>query len=91
MNFLAVMWGISNGLLPENTIRYTENLKKKAGCIGTGDIKWEQRRPDLRLEDSGKKAILLVNMACPRRVCKRKIRKNVKSTSSFVLSYEKEN
>ena len=39
LNFLAVMWGISNGLIPEDTIRYTENLKKKAGCIRTGDIK----------------------------------------------------
>ena len=76
LKVLAVRWAVDNGLLPEGTKWYTEKWEK--GKVITNNGKklywdWEHkmrisctaRRPDLTLEDSRKKEILLVDMACP--------------------------
>ena len=69
---LAVKWAVENGLLPENTkcLQGTGNAEKWLKRIetllelGTSNdcIK---HRPDLKLEVTSKKTILLIDMACP--------------------------
>ena len=73
---LAVKWATENGLLPEHTKLCTTNWER--GKVIEKDGKklfwdWEHpmrtdgiaRRPDLTLEDTSKKTILLIDMACP--------------------------
>ena len=72
----AVKWAVENGLLPEETKWYAVNWER--GKVIKDDGKklywdWEYRmrtsciarRPDLTLEDTAKKTILLIDMACP--------------------------
>ena len=76
LKVLAVKWAVENGLLPEDTKWYT--TKWERGQVIEKDGKklfwdWEHpmrtdciaRRPDLTLEDTSKKTILLIDMACP--------------------------
>ena len=72
---LAVKRAIKNGLLPEETKWYAVNWE--CGKVTENDGKnlywdWEHRmrtnciarKPDLTLEDTAKKTILLIDMAC---------------------------
>ena len=76
LKVLAVKWAVENGLLPEETKWYAVNWE--CGKVIENNGKklywdWEHRmrtnciakRPDLTLEDTGKKTILLIDMACP--------------------------
>ena len=76
LKVLAVKWAIENGLLPAETKWYAE--KWQSGKITESGGKklywnWEHRmrtenthrRPDLTLEDTTNKTILLIDMACP--------------------------
>ena len=69
-------WAIENGLLPEDAKWYTQQWER--GKVIEKDGKklfwdWEHRmrtkcvarRPDLTLEDTSKKLIMLIDMACP--------------------------
>ena len=76
LRVLAVTWASESGLLPENVKWYIEKWER--GKVSENNVKklywdWEHRmrisctarRPDLTLEDTEKKMILLVDMACP--------------------------
>ena len=76
LKVLAVKWATENGLLPKDTKWYT--TKWELGKVTEKDGKklfwdWKHpmrtdgiaRRPDLTLEDTSKKTILLIDMACP--------------------------
>ena len=76
MKGLAVKWATENGLLPKDTKWYTTNWERRKVIEKNGKKlfwDWEHpmrtdgitRRPDLALEDTSKKAILLIDMACP--------------------------
>ena len=75
LKVLAVKWATENGLLPKDTKWYTTNWER--GKVIGKDGKelfwdWEYpirtdciaRRPELTLEDTSKKKILLIAMAC---------------------------
>ena len=76
LNVLAVKWATENGLLPKDTNWYI--TKWERGKVIEKDGKklfwdWDYpmrtdgiaRRQDLTLEDTSKKTILLIDMACP--------------------------
>ena len=76
LKVLAVKWAIDNGLLPEGTKWYKEKWEKGKVIEGNGKKlywDWEHRmrvscvarRPDLTIEDSEKKIIMIIDMACP--------------------------
>ena len=76
LKVLAVKWASENGLLPENFKWYREKWERGKVLENNGKKlywDWEHRmwnsctarRPDLTLEDTEKKMILLVDMACP--------------------------
>ena len=76
LKVLAVKWAIENGLLAQNTKWYAEKWERRKVLENNGKKlywDWEHRmrtnyiarRPDLTLEDSVKKTILLIDMACP--------------------------
>jgi hypothetical protein len=76
LKVLAVQWAIDNGLLPKGTKWYTEKWERGKVIANNGKKlywDWEHRmrtsctarRPDLTLEDSRKKEIMLIDMACP--------------------------
>ena len=73
---LAAKWAIENGLLPKEAKWYATNWER--GKVIEKDGKklfwdWEHsirtdciaRRPDLTVEDTSKKTILLIDMVCP--------------------------
>ena len=75
LKVLAVKWATENGLLPKDTKWYT--MKWERGKVIEKDGKklfwdWEHPmrtdciacRPELTLEDTSKKTILLIDMAC---------------------------
>ena len=73
---LAVKWAMENGLLPEGTKWYEikwEHRKVIENCGKKLLWDWEHlmktnctvRRPDLMLENTVKRTIMLVDMACP--------------------------
>ena len=73
---LAVKWATENGLLPKDTKWYTTNWERGKRIEKDGKkIFWDweysmrtdgiARRPDLTLEDTSKKTILLIDTACP--------------------------
>ena len=75
LKVLAVKWAVENGLLPEDTKWYTTNWER--GKVIEKDGKklfWDcehptrtdciARRHDLTLEDTSKKTVLLIHMAC---------------------------
>ncbi|CAB4045676.1 Hypothetical predicted protein, partial [Paramuricea clavata] len=72
LKVLAVQWAIDNGLLPKGTKWYTEKWERGKVIANNGKKlywDWEHRmrtsctarRPDLTLEDSRKKEIMLLN------------------------------
>ena len=76
LKVLAVKWAIKNGMLPEDTKWYTVKWQRGTVLERNGQKlfwDWEhrmrtnctERRPDLTLEDSANKTIVLVDMACP--------------------------
>ena len=76
LKVLAVQWAIDNGLLPKGTKWYTEKWERGKVIANNGKKlywDWEHRmrtsctarRPDLTLEDSRKKEIMLIDMECP--------------------------
>ena len=75
LKVLAVKWTLENGLLPEGTKWYTTNWER--GKVIEKDRKklfWcckhpmttdcVARRPDLTMEDTSKKTIQLIDVAC---------------------------
>ena len=75
LKVLAVKWAIKNGMLPEDTKWYTVKWQRGTVLERNGQKlfwDWEhrmrtncmERRPDLTLEDSANKTIVLVDMAC---------------------------
>ena len=76
LKVLAVKWATENGLLPKDTKWYTTNWERgKVIEKGEKELLWDwensmrtnciARTPDLSLEDTSKKTILLIDMACP--------------------------
>ena len=76
LKVLVMQWAITNGLLPEGTKWYMERWEKGKVIENNGKKlywDWEHkmrkncmaRRPDLTLEDSEKKEITIIDMACP--------------------------
>ena len=76
LKVLAVKWAIQNGMLPEDTKWYTVKWQRGTVLERNGQKlfwDWEhrmrtnctERRPDLTLEDSANKTIVLVDMAFP--------------------------
>jgi len=76
LRVLAVTWASESGLLPENVKWYREKWERGQVLENNGKKlfwDWEHRMrnsctargPDLTLEDTEKKMILLVDMACP--------------------------
>ena len=76
LKVLAVKWAMENGLLPEGTKWY--EIKWERGKVFENNGKkllwdWEhrmrtnctERRPDLMLEDTVKRTIMVVDMVCP--------------------------
>ena len=73
---MTAKWASENRLLPENVKWYREKWERRKVLENNGKKlywDWEHwmwnsctaRKPDLTLEDSEKKMILLVDMACP--------------------------
>ena len=73
---LAVKWAVENGLLSQDTKWYTTNWEREKVIEKDGKKlfwDWEHpmrtdciaRRPDLTLEDTSKKTIVLVDMTWP--------------------------
>ena len=80
---LAVKWPVENGRLPDDT--NTKNWVRRKVIEKDGKkLFW-----DLALEDKSKKAILLIDMACPNEYNKIPKRgKRLGTTINYALNYE---
>ena len=98
LKVLAVKWAIKNGMLPEDTKWYTVKWQRGTVLERNGQKlfwDWEhrmrtnctERRPDLTLEDSANKTIVLVDMACPME-CNRMKKRDDKVTKYQQLCFE---
>ena len=100
LKVLAVKCTLENGLLPEGTKWYTTNWER--GKVIEKDAKklfwgWKHpirtdcvaRRPDFTMEDTSKKTILLIDVACSNESNKRAKRdERIRNIIDYALNYE---